>query len=142
MAVFQTKADELEERFVDFAVAVIKLTNKLPETPAGRHVARQILRSGTSPAPNDGEARGAESDSDFVHKLSIVLKELNETSIWLRIIKKSGLTTPETAVAVLEENGHLSRIVGASLQTTRRRMQEKKSPRAPLRNSARAVTGK
>lgn len=142
MAGFQSKADELEERFIDFAVTIIKLTNKLPETPAGKHVARQVLRSGTSPAPNYGEARGAESDSDFVHKLSLVLKELNETSIWLRIIGKSGLTAPGAVTAVLEENGHLCRIVGASLQTTRRRMQEKKSLRAPLRNSARVVTGK
>jgi four helix bundle protein len=81
-----SQADEIEERLVNFAVRIVKLSASLPRTPAGRHIAGQILRSGTSPAPNYGEARGAESHADFVHKLRIVLKELNETSIWLRVI--------------------------------------------------------
>src|SRR5438046_9237140 len=87
----QLKADELEERLIDFAVHIIRLTARLPKTPAGKHIAGQILRSGMSPAPNYGEARGAESSADFVHKLGIVLKELNETSIWLRVIQRSAL---------------------------------------------------
>ncbi|MEK6304379.1 MAG: four helix bundle protein [Acidobacteriota bacterium] len=57
----QTKADELEERLINFAVRIIKLSANLPKTPAGKHIAGQILRSGTSPAPNYPEARGAES---------------------------------------------------------------------------------
>ena len=73
----QSKAGELEERLIDFAVRIIRLTSRLPKTPAGKHIARQILRSGTSPAPNYGEARGAESPADFVHKLGVVLKELH-----------------------------------------------------------------
>lgn len=56
----QARADELEERLIDFAVRLIKLSASLPKTPAGKHIAGQILRSGTSPAPNYGEARGAE----------------------------------------------------------------------------------
>jgi four helix bundle protein len=80
----QNRADELEERLINFAVRIIKLSARLPRTPAGKHIAGQILRAGTAPAPNYGEARGAESPADFVHKLGIVLKELNETSIWLR----------------------------------------------------------
>ncbi|HXD31697.1 MAG TPA: four helix bundle protein [Pyrinomonadaceae bacterium] len=87
----QTRADELEERLIDFAVRIVKLSSGLPKTPAGKHVAGQILRSGTSPAPNYGEARGAESHADFIHKLCIVLKELNETSIWLRVIERSDM---------------------------------------------------
>src|SRR5437867_8732026 len=74
----QSRADELEHRLIDFAVQIVKLSARLPRTPAGKHIAGQILRSGTSPAPNYGEARGAESRADFVHKLRIVLKELNE----------------------------------------------------------------
>jgi four helix bundle protein len=74
----KSQADILEERLIDFAVRIIKLAAKLPKTPAGRHVAGQILRSGTSPAPNYGEARGAESSADFTHKVRVVLKELNE----------------------------------------------------------------
>ncbi len=82
----QAKADELVERLIDFAVRIINLSASLPKTAAGKHIAGQILRSGTSPAPNYGEARGAESHADFIHKLRIVLKELNETSIWLRVL--------------------------------------------------------
>ena len=74
-----TKANELEDRMIDFAVQIIKVADALPESPAGRHISRQLLRSGTSPAPNDAEARGAESNADFVHKLKIALKVLNET---------------------------------------------------------------
>ena len=81
VTISRLKADELEERLIVFAVRVIKLTSRLPKTPAGKHIAGQILRSGTSPAPNYGEARGAESSADFVHKLCVVLKELNETFI-------------------------------------------------------------
>src|SRR5215475_11545489 len=87
----QSIADELEDRLINFAVRIIKLTANMPKTPAGKHIAGQILRSGTSPAPNYGEARGAESHADFVHKLGIVLKELNETFIWLRVIERSEL---------------------------------------------------
>src|SRR6476646_5464848 len=91
----QAKAYELEERLLDFAVRVINLSASLPKTPAGKHIAGQILRSGTSPAPNYGEARGAESPADFVHKLSVVLKELNETSIWLRVSERSEILRRE-----------------------------------------------
>ena len=66
----QSQADELEERLIDFAVRIIRLSANLPRTAAGKHVAGQIMRSGTSPAPNYGEARGAESQADFVHKLA------------------------------------------------------------------------
>ena len=73
----QSQADILEQRLIEFAVRIIKLSAKPPKTPAGRHVAGQVLRSGTSPAPNYGEARGAESSADFTHKVRVVLKELN-----------------------------------------------------------------
>src|SRR5438034_744290 len=99
----QSQADELEERLVDFAVRIVKLSAGLPKTPAGKHVAGQILRSGTSPAPNYGEARGAESHADFVHKLRIVLKELNETHIWLRIIGAPSAT--QATIADVDQSG-------------------------------------
>ena len=67
---------DLQDRLIDFAVRVIRLSEALPDTRAGRHVAAQMLRSGTSPAPNYGEAQGAESKADFVHKLKVALKEL------------------------------------------------------------------
>lgn len=117
----QARADELEERLIDFAVRIVKLSSGLPRTPAGKHIAGQIMRSGTSPAPNYGEARGAESHADFVHKLRIVLKELNETSIWLRVIKRSQLLRTELLVEIIKENKELCRIFTASLKTARKR---------------------
>ena len=77
------------------------------------------MRSGTSPAPNYGEARGAESHNDFVHKLRIVLKELNETSIWLRIIERSELLKQALLSEIIRENKELCRILTASLKTAR-----------------------
>jgi four helix bundle protein len=115
----QSKADELEERLIDFAVRIVKLSAALPKTSAGKHVAGQILRSGTSPAPNYGEARGAESHADFVHKLRIVLKELNETSIWLRVILRSQILKSELLADIIDENNELCRIFTASLKTAR-----------------------
>ena len=90
----QARADDLEERLISFAVRIVRLSSRLPRTPAGKHIAGQILRAGTAPAPNYGEDRGAESPADFIHKLGIVLKELNETSIWLRIIEQPALGIP------------------------------------------------
>ena len=117
--VSQARADKLEERLIDFAVRIVVLSANLPKTPAGKHVARQILRSGTSPAPNYGEARGAESHADFVHKLGIVLKELNETSIWLRIIERSQLLRRGLIKDLVAENTELCRIFAASLKTAK-----------------------
>ena len=114
-----SKADELEDRLVNFAVRIIRLTSCLPKTAAGRHIAGQILRSGTSPAPNYGEARGAESMNDFVHKLGLVLKELNETFIWLRIIERSRVLRREMLFDLIDENNELCRIIGSSLKTAR-----------------------
>jgi len=116
-----TPADLLEDRLIEFAVRIIKLSACLPKTPAGRHIAGQILRSGTSPAPNYGEARGAESPADFIHKLRIVLKELNETSIWLRIIERSKLLRKELLTDLIGECVELCRIFTPTLQTSRAR---------------------
>jgi len=117
----ESQADTLEERLIDFAVRIIKLSASLPQTSAGRHISGQILRSGTSPAPNYGEARGAESHADFVHKLRIVLKELNEASIWLRIIERSELIKSQLLSDIIQETGELCRIFATSLRTAKAR---------------------
>jgi len=114
-----SKASELEARLVSFAADILSLSAKLPRTPQGRHVRDQILRSGTSTAANYGEARGAESRSDFVHKLGVVLKELNETAIWLELIAKSALLPPHEIVAVRAENRELAKTITASVKSAR-----------------------
>jgi four helix bundle protein len=112
-------ADKPEERLINFAVRIIKLSASLPKSAAGRHIAGQILRCGTSPAPNYGEARGAESRADFVHKIRVVLKELNETSVWLRIIERSKMLKVELLTDIIQENGDLCKIFARSLKTAR-----------------------
>ncbi len=113
----QAAADALQDRLVLFAVKIIDLVAHLPKTIAGRHVAGQVLRSGTSPAPNYAEARGAESRADFIHKLRIAVKELNETGIWLLIIIKARMAPDELATGLVEENRELARILSASIRT-------------------------
>ena len=114
-----THADDLENRLIDFAVRVIKLADSLPSTSAGKHIARQLLRSGTSPAPNYAEARGAESHADFVHKIKIALKELNETSVWLKMVCRANLMKTEFMNPLIDENQQLCRILNASATTAR-----------------------
>ena len=86
------KKYDLEKRLIDFAVRIIDLVETLPNTRAGNHIAGQLVRCGTSPAPNYGEAQSAESRNDFIHKIKIVLKELRETKVWLQIIYRKRMT--------------------------------------------------
>ena len=79
---------DLEERLLDFAVNVVELTDSLPNTRAGNHIAGQLLRCGTPPLSNHGEVEAAESRKDFLHKLRICLKELRETKRWLRLVSR------------------------------------------------------
>jgi len=83
--------EQLENRLINFAVEIIKVSSDLQKNNAGKNMSNQIVRSGTSPALNYGEARSAESRKDFIHKIKIVLKELRETGISLKIIEKAKL---------------------------------------------------
>ncbi len=98
------------------------LEERLPRTPAGNHVAGQLLRSGTSPLPNHGEAQAAESTNDFVHKLSVCLKELRESQRWLRLIERVPLIKPVSQVGpILRETEELIKIFVTSMRTARKR---------------------
>ncbi|MCS6843933.1 MAG: four helix bundle protein [Caldilineales bacterium] len=114
------KGDDIEERLIDFAVLIIKLCAALPDTLAGRHVAGQLLRSGTSPASHYSEGRGAESRRDFVHKLGVCLKELNESAVWLKIALRSKMAPEAEVLPILTECIELSKIINSSIQTARR----------------------
>ncbi len=112
------RAYDLQERLITYAVRVIRIAEVLPKTPIGHHVRNQMLRSGTSPAPNYGEAQSAESRSDFTHKLKIVLKELRETQVWLLIIQQAQLiSSPALLPSLLQETNELTAIFVASLKT-------------------------
>jgi len=110
----------LEERLIDFAVRIIRLADFLPRTGAGNHIAGQIVRSGTSPAPNYAEAKDAESRKDFIHKIKIVLKELRETYVWLRIIQRvKMLAKVERIKELTDESNELISIFVKSVKTAK-----------------------
>ena len=113
-------ADDLEGRLVQFAIDIVKLVGELPQNFQARHIATQLLRSGTAAAPNYAEARAAESRADFIHKLGVALKELNETAVWLRIIRGSFHMETNLLTRLVAENTELCRILVASIQTARR----------------------
>jgi four helix bundle protein len=111
--------DELLERLIDFAVRVGKVVDALPDTRMGRHVAGQLVRSGTSPAPNYDEGCAAESRADFVHKLSICLKELRESRCWIRMIIKTEMLPEHRMGELLDECNQLCNIIGQSVFTAK-----------------------
>ncbi len=109
---------DLEERLINFAVLIIKFVQAMPETKAANHLGGQLLRSGTSPALNYGEAQSGESRKDFIHKMKIILKELRENSICLKIILRTKLFgTEENLVFALGENNELISIFVKSVET-------------------------
>ncbi len=114
-------SNELEDRLIDFAVRVGALVETLPKTRLGNHIAGQLVRSGTSPAPNYGEACGAESKKDFIHKLGVALKELRESRVWLKMIIRSKMLTASKIESLLDECIQLNNIVGKSVVTARGR---------------------
>jgi four helix bundle protein len=112
---------DLNERLIDFAVMIITVTDNLLSTRASNHLAGQLVRSGTSPALNYGEAQSGESRKDFVHKLQIVLKELRETMNALKIIRKANLyRNSEFLDMTLKENNELIAIFVTSVETAKR----------------------
>jgi four helix bundle protein len=115
------KGDDIQERLVALAANVVSFCNDLPKSTAGSHLANQLLRSGTSPAPNYAEARGAESDRDFVHKLRVVLKELNETEVWLQVLVRANIVSRDAIGPMREECTSLARIITASIRTMKQR---------------------
>ena len=121
------KKFDLEERLIDFAILIIEVSENLINTPAGKHISGQIVRSGTSPALQYGEAQGAESRADFVHKLKVLLKELRETLVSLKIIKKAPLTGKmEIIDKGLIECNELIAIFNKSIETARKNNENKK----------------
>jgi four helix bundle protein len=122
----ENKKYDLLERLIDFAVSIIGIAESLPNTSAGNHIKRQILRSGTSPAPNYGESQSAESRSDFIHKVKIALKELRETKVWLLIIYRKKMIRPEKRLqSLIKENDELISILFRCVDTAKKNLSKK-----------------
>ena len=113
---------ELENRLIDFSIQVVNLIKALPEDRITNHLSRQLRRSATSPALNYGEAQGAESKNDFIHKLGIVLKELRESLNCLKIL--AGAKYIKTDCPVIKECNELVSIFVKSVETTKKRMEQ------------------
>ena len=116
------KVFDLEDRLIDFAVRIIRIAESLPKTRAGNHMAGQLVRCGTSPPPNYGEAQSAESRADFIHKMKICLKELREIRVWLIMIARSYLTKATSELDFLiNENNELISIFVSSVRTAKQK---------------------
>jgi four helix bundle protein len=116
----KSKNFDLEDRLIAFSVLIIKIVESMPNTKAGIHLANQLVRSGTSPALNYGEAQSAESRKDFIHKMKISLKELRETFICLKIISSTKLYSSEIIIKkAFIENNELISIFVKSIMTAR-----------------------
>lgn len=113
------KTRQLSDRLLNFAVDMIKIVDTLPNTLAGRHIGGQLIRAGTSSGSNDEEACGAESRSDFSHKMSIVLKELKESRFWLRLIQRTGMLPSESVDPTTNECEQFCAIVARSIITAK-----------------------
>ena len=111
---------DLEERLLEFSVKIIRIVEALPRSRTGNHIAKQLLRSGTSPYANHGEAQGAESSKDFIHKMRICLKELRESERWLKLMHRIPLIEPpEKMTAILNETEELIKIFATSIRTAK-----------------------
>lgn len=121
---------DIEERLLEYAARVIRLVEALQNRKAATHVGGQLLRSGTSPLSNHGEAQAAESLDDFIHKLKVCLKELNESQRWLKLIHRVPLLDkPKKAESLLQETRELCAIFAKSIQTAKRRKRDEDSAR-------------
>lgn len=112
---------DLEDRLLDYACEVIRLVESLPDTRTANHLAGQLMRSGTSPLPNHGESQAAESVDDFIHKISVVLKELRESERWLKLLSRLEYGDAQALIFLIGETDELIRIFRASLKTARER---------------------
>lgn len=114
---------DIDIRTYNFALRVLDIVDKIPNTKAGTVVARQLARSGTSVGANVEESRGGESRMDFAHKLNIALKESRETHYWLRIVRDKKMVPQHTLGDILIEAEEIKKILGASVRTARKRKQ-------------------
>lgn len=118
------KQFDLEQRLIEFAARCIKVSGALPSTLAGQHLSGQLCRSGSSPALNYGEAQGAESRKDFIHKMKIWLKELRETIVCPKIVMMSGMLGADSLKPLIAEANELISIFVVSVSTAKQNMEQ------------------
>ena len=112
----------LEDRLVEFSISILSISEKFPKNSfKSKHLSNQLVRSGTSVSLNYGEARAAESRKDFIHKMKIVLKELRETHICLKIASRAKIINKSKLVdSSMKENNELISIFVSSINTAQK----------------------
>ena len=111
---------DLSKRFLGFAAMVIRMVRSLRKDAIDFHIAKQVIRSATSAGANYQEACAAESRADFIHKLQISLKELNETLYWLHLMELiSDSSSIRNLPVAIQENKELGAIIGKSIVTAK-----------------------
>lgn len=117
----EPKKYDLEDRFVDYTCRMIDVVEALPNSRAGNYIAGQLIKSCHSPTFNYGEAQGAESRNDFIHKMGIILKELKECRTALKIIRKKQMIKPASKLdPIYKETEELIAIIGKSISTAQK----------------------
>ena len=111
---------DIQRRTFEFAKRIVKLVDQLPRTLAATEIGRQMLRSGTSVGANVEEADAAESRSDFIHKMSIALKEARETRYWLAQIDTTLLPANPEVQALRQESTELTKILFTIIANARK----------------------
>src|SRR5213596_3694303 len=110
---------DLRQRTKAFALAIVRLVERLPRGRAADVIGRQLLRSGTSVAANYRSARRARSRREFIAKMGIVEEEADESSLWLDLLVEAGLVPSAQVAALRDEADQLVAITVASIRTAR-----------------------
>ncbi|HRH49423.1 MAG TPA: four helix bundle protein [Panacibacter sp.] len=119
---------DLEDRLVDFSSRIVDVVEALPNSRAANYIAGQLIRCGLAPSLLYGEAQSAESRDDFIHKMKIVLKELKESRVCLKLIRKKEMIKPISKLdGIFKETEELVAIVSKSIETAKKNNQKGKS---------------
>lgn len=117
---------ELEKRTRNLHLGVLSIVSLLPKNPAGYETARQVIRSAGSVGANYKASKRAKSTADFIHKIEIILEEVDETHYWLEIIRDAELiSNAESIKALIQEANELTAIFSAIDKTSKEKYRNK-----------------
>ena len=115
----QAQPEDIKARTFRFALQIIALVEKLPNTISAKTIGKQLIRSGTSIGANVEEATAAHSKSDFIYRMNISLREARETLFWLRLLEASSILPSAHLASTLKEADEITRILGAIVSSAR-----------------------
>ena len=135
MLIFKMNAQDLKDRTKQFALRVMRLVDALPETPKGRAVASQLVRSGMSVAANYRAACRGRSHAEFISKIGVAEEEADETILWLELIVEDKLLPEKKIAPLLKEANELTAIMAASyISASRNKRESSANSKSAIRN--------